>query len=74
MSETKINVGDLVSFREHPDTNNIKVGLVLRIYESYEYDSGAMRTSTIPTLRAQLLVDNDTRWERNLPRLTKVRK
>lgn len=74
MSETKINVGDLVSFREHPDNNNIKIGLVLRIYESYEYDSGAMRTPTIPTLRAQLLVDNDTRWERNLPRLTKVRK
>ena len=72
MSETKINVGDLVSFREHPDNNNIKIGLVLRIYESYEYDSGAMRTSTIPTLCAQLLVDNDTRWERNLPRLTKV--
>ena len=72
MSETKINVGDLVSFREHPDNNNIKIGLVLRIYESYEYDSGAMRTPTIPTLRAQLLVDNDTRWERNLPRLTKV--
>ena len=72
MSENKINVGDLVSFREHPDNNNIKIGLVLRIYESYEYDSGAMRTPTIPTLRAQLLVDNDTRWERNLPRLTKV--
>ena len=72
MSETKINVGDLVSFREHPDNNNIKIGLVLRIYESYEYDSGAMRTPTIPTLRAQLLVDNDTRWERNLPQLTKV--
>ena len=72
MNETKINVGDLVSFREHPDNNNIKIGLVLRIYESYEYDSGAMRTPTIPTLRAQLLVDNDTRWERNLPRLTKV--
>ena len=72
MSENKINVGDLVSFREHPDTNNIKIGLVLRIYESYEYDSGAMRTPTIPTLRAQLLVDNDTRWERNLPQLTKV--
>ena len=72
MSETKINVGDLVSFREHPDNNNIKIGLVLRIYESYEYDSGAMRTPTIPTLRAQLLVDNDTRWERNLLQLTKV--
>ena len=74
MSENKINVGDLVSFREHPENNNnnIKIGLVLRIYESYEYDSGAMRTPTIPTLRAQLLVDNDTRWERNLLQLTKV--
>ena len=72
MSENKINVGDLVSFREHPDTNNIKIGLVLRIYESYEYDSGAMRTSTIPTLRAQLIVDGDISWARNLLRLTKV--
>ena len=72
MSENKINVGDLVSFREHPDTNNIKIGLVLRIYESYEYDSSAMRTSTIPTLRAQILVGGDISWARNLLQLTKV--
>ena len=72
MSENKINVGDLVSFTATPD-NNIKVGLVLRIYESYEYDSGAPRTSSPPTFRAQLLVDGDTRWERNLLQLTKVK-
>jgi len=72
MSENKINVGDLVLLKEHPDTNNIKVGLVLRIYESYNYDSGAPRTSSPPTFRAQLLVDGDTRWERDVMRLTKV--
>lgn len=72
MSENKINVGDLVSFREHPDTNNIKIGLVLRIYESYEYDSSAMRTSSVQTLRAQILVGGDISWARNLLQLTKV--
>jgi len=71
MSENKINVGDLVLLKEHPDTNNIKVGLVLRIYESYNYNSGAPRTSSPPTFRAQLLVDGDKRWERNLLQLTK---
>ena len=71
MNTNKINVGDLVSFKEHLDNNNIKVGLVLRIYESYNYNSGAPRTSSPPTFRAQLLVDGDKRWERNLLQLTK---